>query len=66
MLLSLSGADASMTLHDYGLPLERAPSVIAGTVALIVADLRKKGSSLSGGGWRGVEGICFRAFRSRR
>jgi AcrR family transcriptional regulator len=39
MLLSLSGADASWPLHDYGLPLERIPDVIANTVALIVAQL---------------------------
>ncbi len=42
MLLGLSGADASWPLHDYGLPLDRVPDVIANTVALIVADLRSK------------------------
>ena len=42
MLLSLSGADASLALHDHGLPLERAPDVIAHTVDLIVRDLRTK------------------------
>jgi AcrR family transcriptional regulator len=42
MLLSLSGADASLPLHDYGLPLEQAPDVIARTVELIVSDLREK------------------------
>ena len=40
MLLSLSGADASWPLHDYGLALERIPNVIANTVALIVCQLR--------------------------
>lgn len=41
MLLSLSGADASWPMHDlYGLPLDRIPDVIAGTVALIVERLR--------------------------
>ena len=41
MLLSLSGADASWPMHDlYGLPLERIPDVIAGTVSLIVEQLR--------------------------
>lgn len=42
MLLSLSGADASWTLHDHGLPLERVPDAIVHTVELIVEDLRKK------------------------
>ena len=42
ILLSLSGADASWPLHDHGLPLERIPDVIANTVELIVADLRKQ------------------------
>ena len=42
MLLSLSGADASMTVHDHGLPLEQVPDVIARTVELIVRDLREK------------------------
>lgn len=42
MLLGLSGADASLPLHDvHGLPLERVPSVLAHTVELIVADLRR-------------------------
>jgi AcrR family transcriptional regulator len=41
MLLSLSGADASYRLIDHGLALERAPDVIASTVALIVAQLRE-------------------------
>lgn len=40
MLLSLSGADASWTLVDHGLPMERAPEVIAHT--LLVDDLRRK------------------------
>jgi AcrR family transcriptional regulator len=44
MLLSLSGADASWPLHDYGLPLERVPHAIANTVELIVAQLRAKAS----------------------
>ena len=39
MLLSLSGADASLRLHDHGLPLARIPDVIANTVALIVTQL---------------------------
>lgn len=42
VLLSLSGADASWTLVDHGLPPERAPDAIAHMVALVVADLRKK------------------------
>jgi hypothetical protein len=42
MLLGLSGADASWPLHDYGLPLERIPDVIANTVELIVDQLRAK------------------------
>lgn len=42
MLLSLSGADASWPLHDYGLPLERIPDVIANTVALIVVQLQDR------------------------
>ncbi|HEY3798114.1 MAG TPA: TetR/AcrR family transcriptional regulator [Caulobacteraceae bacterium] len=41
MLLSLSGADASYRLIDHGLALERAPDVIASTVALIVSQLRE-------------------------
>ena len=40
MLLSLSGADASWPLVDYGLPPERVPDVIANTVELILAQLR--------------------------
>jgi len=42
VLLSLSGADASWTLVDQGLPAERAPDTIAHTVELVLADLRKK------------------------
>lgn len=42
MLLSLSGADASWSLHDHGLPKERIPDAIAHTIALIVEDLHKK------------------------
>jgi AcrR family transcriptional regulator len=42
MLLSLSGADASLPLADHGLPLSRIPDVMANTVALIIKDLRKK------------------------
>lgn len=42
MLLSLSGADASWPLHDHGLPLDRAPAVIANTVELIVNQLKSK------------------------
>lgn len=45
MLLSLSGADASWPLHDYGLPLERIPDVIANTVELIVHQLRSKANT---------------------
>lgn len=41
MLLSLSGADASLPLHDHGLPLDRIPDVIANTVELIVNQLRQ-------------------------
>ena len=50
MLLSLSGADASYTVHDHGLALERIPDVIANTVALIVAQLndQAKSGSLAG------------------
>jgi AcrR family transcriptional regulator len=40
MLLSLSGADASWTVHDYGLPLDRVPTAIAHMVQLVVDDLR--------------------------
>jgi len=39
MLLALSGADASWTMHDYGLPLERIPDAIARTVQLVLEDL---------------------------
>jgi AcrR family transcriptional regulator len=39
-LLSLSGADASWTMHDYGLPIERIPDAIARTVQLVVDDLQ--------------------------
>lgn len=42
MLLSMSGADTSWALYDHGLPPERIPDVIAHTVDLIVADLRKQ------------------------
>jgi AcrR family transcriptional regulator len=42
MLLSLSGADASWPLHDHGLPLDRIPDVIAGTVQLIVDQLKEQ------------------------
>jgi AcrR family transcriptional regulator len=48
MLLSLSGADASLPLHDHGLPLERIPDVIANTVALIVAQLQEKSKGGTG------------------
>ena len=40
MLLSLSDADASWTVHDYGLPLDRVPTAIAHMVQLVVDDLR--------------------------
>lgn len=42
VLLSLSGADASWTLVDQGLPAERVPEAIARTVEVVVEDLRKK------------------------
>ena len=42
VLLSLSGGDASWTLADQGLPLERVPDAIAHTVELVVADLRRQ------------------------
>lgn len=45
MLLSLSGADASWPLHDHGLPLDRIPGVIAGTVQLIVDQLKRAASA---------------------
>ncbi|MGE0742691.1 MAG: hypothetical protein AB7O98_15230 [Hyphomonadaceae bacterium] len=41
-LLSLSGADASWSMHDHGLPLERVPDALAHMVELVLADLRKK------------------------
>ena len=34
-------ADASLPLHDHGLPLDRIPDVIANTVELIVNQLRQ-------------------------
>lgn len=42
MLLSISGADASWSMHDHGLPLDRVPDALAQTVSLILDDLRKK------------------------
>jgi AcrR family transcriptional regulator len=42
MLLSLSGADASWSLYDHGLPMARIPDVIASTVERVLDDLRKK------------------------
>jgi AcrR family transcriptional regulator len=42
VLLSLSGADASWSLYDHGLTKERIPDVIAGTVRLLLEDLREK------------------------
>ncbi len=39
-LLSMSGADFSWTMHDYGLPLDRIPDAIARIVQLIVEDLQ--------------------------
>lgn len=42
MLLGLSGADASWSLHDHGLALDRIPDVIANTVSLIVDQLREQ------------------------
>ena len=47
MLLSLSGADASWPLHDHGLPLDRIPDVIAGTVQLIVDQLKRAANAVS-------------------
>ncbi|RYG36994.1 MAG: TetR/AcrR family transcriptional regulator [Burkholderiales bacterium] len=41
-LLALSGADASLPMHDHGLPLERVPDVIANTVQLIVNQLKEQ------------------------
>jgi len=40
ILLTLSGPDATWTMHDHGLPLHRVPDAIAHTVQLIVDDLR--------------------------
>lgn len=42
VLLSLSGGDASWTLVDQGLAVERVPDAIAHMVELVVDDLRKK------------------------
>jgi hypothetical protein len=43
MLLVLAGADVCWPMHDnYGLPIERVPDTIAGTVQLIVDDLRSR------------------------
>lgn len=42
LLLSLSGADASWSMHDHGLALERVPDALAHMVELVLADLRKK------------------------
>lgn len=42
MLLSISGADASWSMHDHGLPLERVPDALAQMVTLVLDDLRKK------------------------
>lgn len=42
MLLTLSGADASWSMHDHGLPIERVPDAIARMVTLVLGDLRKK------------------------
>ena len=39
-LHSLSGADTSWAMHDYGLPLDRIPDAIAHTVQLVVDDLQ--------------------------
>ena len=36
----MSGTDFSWTTHDYGLPLDRIPDTIAGTVQLIVDDIQ--------------------------
>jgi hypothetical protein len=40
MLRSLSRADASWTLHDHGLAVDRIPDAIAHTVQLVVDDLQ--------------------------
>ena len=42
MLLSLSGADASWSMHEHGLPLGRIPDAIADTVDLLVTRLREQ------------------------
>lgn len=43
VLLALSGADASWSMHDlYGLPLSRIPDAIAHTVQLVIDDLRRQ------------------------
>jgi AcrR family transcriptional regulator len=48
VLLALSGADASWSMHDlYGLPLDRIPDAIAHTVQLVVNDLRSAASRRS-------------------
>lgn len=47
MLLALSGADASWTMHDFGLPLDRIPRAIARTVQLVVDDLRAEAETLT-------------------
>jgi hypothetical protein len=39
-LLSMSGAEFSWAMHDFGLPLDRIPGTIARTVQLIVDDLQ--------------------------
>jgi hypothetical protein len=39
-LLSMSGAEFSWTMHDYGLPLDQIPDSIARAVQLIVDDLQ--------------------------
>ena len=40
MLLSMSGADFTWTMYDYGLPIDWIPDAIARTVRLIVDDLQ--------------------------
>jgi AcrR family transcriptional regulator len=43
MLLSLAGADISWPMHEsYGLPIDRIPDTIAGTVQLVVEQLKTK------------------------
>jgi AcrR family transcriptional regulator len=44
-LLAMSGAEFCWTMHDYGLPIDRIPDVIAATVKLVVDDLKAVGSS---------------------